>query len=262
MNKMSNKKIKGLFISCIVVIILELCSIGYISLRLYKQSKRIEELENKLYENNFEWSDDGFNYFAIGNSITKHGLANYWWDDDRGMAASKDEADYVHLVTQYLKNNNHDVVTNAYNFSAWEVNYADRAEFLGLLDVYLCSKIDLVTIQLGENASDLSTWESDFEELITYIHNKAPNANIIVVGDFWSNGERDSSKQQAAKMCDVKYVSLDGIKDNHDYYAGLGTLIEDAYGEMHSIEHDGVAIHPGDKGMKAIAEKIIEVLNK
>lgn len=271
---MSKKRIKGLYLTIIIIIvIIVLCSSGYVGLRFYRHEKnqqtmiqnlqqRIEKLETEIHHKAIAWDENGFNYFAIGNSITKHRLASYWWDNDRGMAASKDDADYVHLVSQYLKENNSDVITYSYNFSSWEVNHADRAEFLEMLDVYLSEKIDLITIQLGENASELSTWESDFEELIAYVRNKSPNADIIVIGDFWSNGERDTQKEQVAKNCGVMYVSLEGIKDNTDYYAGVGTLVEDANGEMHAIEHNGVANHPGDKGMKAIADRIIEKFHK
>lgn len=38
-----------------------------------------------------------FNYLAIGNSITQHGICDYWWNK-HGMAASKEDKDYVHLV--------------------------------------------------------------------------------------------------------------------------------------------------------------------
>lgn len=41
----------------------------------------------------------------------------------------------------------------------------------------------------------------------------------------------------------------------------MGTLVEDSEGNMKEINHEGVAIHPGDKGMRAIADRIIEVIN-
>ena len=172
------------------------------------------------------------------------------------MASSEDSKDYVHLVESYLKTNSKDVTMNAVNLASWETNGNDRAEFLQLADPYLYEGLDLITIQLGENASNLDTWESDFEQLISYIKKKCPKAQIIVVGDFWSNGNRDRDKEAAANAKGVTYVSLDGIKDNKDYYAGLGTTVEGKKGDMHTIEHDGVANHPGDKGMAAIAERI------
>jgi lysophospholipase L1-like esterase len=229
----------------------------------------VDELNNDILQKELDattivWSDGEYDYLAIGNSITLHGLASYWWDDDRGMASSSDEKDYVHLVTSYLeqKNNLGGVVENSVNLSSWETNSSDRAEFLALLDDYLSTSLELVTIQLGENVSDFSTYETDFEDLINYVKDKAPNAEIIVVGDFWNNENRDLLKEEAANNCSVTYVSLEGIKDNSEYYAGKGTLVEDSDGQMHTIEHDGVAMHPSDKGMEAIAERIIDSLNE
>lgn len=46
------------------------------------------------------WLDQGINYFAIGNSITSHPIADYWWNDGVGMAASCEENDYVHQISK------------------------------------------------------------------------------------------------------------------------------------------------------------------
>ena len=68
-------------------------------------------------------------------------------------------------------------------------------------------------------------------------------------------------KEQAAKETNVEYVSLEGIKDNKEYYAGMGTTIYDDDGNPHQINHEGVAAHPGDRGMEAIADRIINVID-
>ena len=219
----------------------------------------IENLQRKLKSSEVvSWDEKGYNYLAIGNSITIRDFASYWWDDDRGMASSCDEKDYVHRVKSYLEDNNEAVTMYAVNFATWEIAGTDRAEFLTMLDNYLDSCISLITVQLGENAQNLETFELDYEELISYIKQKAPNAEIVIVGDFWTYENRDELKNQAATRCGVEYVSLDGIKDNSSYYAGIGTEVEDSEGNKHSIEHDGVAVHPGDAGMEAIAERIIK----
>lgn len=206
------------------------------------------------------WSENNYNYLAIGNSITVHGEASYWWDDDRGMAASTDDKDYVHVVTRFLESKYKDVCCNTMSFATFETHAADREEFLILLDPYLTKEINLVTIQLGENVSDLATWGTDFESVIVYIKEKAQNAKIIVVGDFWSFDNRDELKKEAAYNQNVEYVSLDGIRDNEKYFAGIGREIKDDEGNIYIVDHDGVARHPGDEGMVAIAERIIAVL--
>lgn len=47
------------------------------------------------------------------------------------------------------------------------------------------------------------------------------------------------------------------IRGNRDYQAGLGISVYDADGNEHTIEHDGIAAHPGDLGMEYYAKKMI-----
>ncbi len=202
----------------------------------------------------------GYNYLAIGNSITKHPIVDYWWNEC-GMAATSADKDYYHIVLKHLKEEKDDVSSNVYNFSIWETLFTDRAETIEVLDYYLDESLDLITIQLGENAQNLDTFESDFEYLINHIKEKSPAAEVIVIGDFWENGNRDEMKREAAEKCSVKYISLNEIKDKKDYMCGIGTVVFDEAGEAHTVEHSGVASHPNDEAMKYIAERIIENIN-
>ena len=205
------------------------------------------------------WLKDGFNYLAIGNSITKHGISSYWWNEV-GMAASDAGHDYFHLVLKYLEENNDKVKGVSYNFYIWETQSHDRDEALSMLDQYLSPDLDLITVQLGENASNLSTYQNDFLSMLQYLRSKSPDARILVIGDFWINENRDELKKAAVQEAGVEYVSLEGIANIDTYYCGLGTTVYDADGNEHTVEHEGVAKHPGDAGMKAIADRIIEKL--
>lgn len=233
---------------------------GELENNLKNQNQQIEELTEQLDElqhSSVTWLDQGINYFAIGNSITSHPIADYWWNDGVGMVASCEENDYVHQISKWLEDNyNESVETKAYNFYTWEVQANDRAETLQLLDKYLSDELDLITIQLSENVSNVSTFQEDFEELCRYIIQKSPSAQIIVIDDFWDSGEKSSMKENAARSCNVDFVSLDEIKGNADYQAGLGSIVYDQNGNGHVIEHEGVVVHLGDKGMKYIAEVV------
>ena len=237
-----------------------------------KQSERIsaleariefmEEKENLPKNSKAEiWPGGGYNYLAIGNSITKHGFADYWWNEC-GMAATTAENDYYHIVVNHLEESKGDVNSYALNFSTWETLYTDRAETLEILDYYLDESIDLITVQLGENAANLETFETDFEYMINHIKEAASSAEVLVIGDFWENENRDELKKQAAENCGVKYISLNEIKENKEYECGLGTVVYGDDGEPHTVEHSGVAAHPSDKGMKYIADRIIENISK
>ena len=248
-----------------------LCTFMLVKFSRYenRQNQKISALENQMRILKEEASSNEFvqnckgggNYLAIGNSITKHGICDYWWNEI-GMAATKEENDYFHLVCSELTKEYGNVNSFAYNFSIWETQSADRAETLAVLDPYLTEEIDLVTIQLGENATNLKTLETDFLYLLEYIQEKVPEAQMIVIGDFWEYKERDSLKEKAADSCGVPFIDLSEIKDNTEYECGIGTVVFDAEGKSHTVEHEGVAGHPNDKAMGYIAEKIINVLNR
>lgn len=199
----------------------------------------------------------GYNYFAIGNSIVLSSISDFWWSEC-GMAATKPEKDYFHLVSKWIKGKYENVNSMAYNFSAWEICSSDRDKELVQLDNYLSKKIDLITIQLGENVSELKIYENDYINLINYVKKKSLNAKIIIIGDFWKKGNRDMLKRQAALGCEVPYISLNKIKERSDFCCGLKTLVYGDDGKRHKVKHKGVAEHPGDKGMEYIAEKIIK----
>lgn len=147
-------------------------------------------------------SENEYKTLCIGNSITNHAICDYWWGE-WGMAASKRENDYVHQLAQNLGDEEYKN-TQSYNFYIWEAQAADRAETLTVLDSYLTDDLNLVVIQLGENVTDITTFESDFEELINYVKAKAPKAEIKVIGEFWGDGihpQKDEMKKQACKNC-------------------------------------------------------------
>ena len=126
----------------------------------------------------------------------------------------------------------------------------------------LSDEIDLITIQLSENVSDLATFESDFEEMIRYIQERWPNAQIIVIGDFWDTDTKDGMKSVACDNTGISFVSLDGIKNNPEYKCEVGTEVYDLEGKVHIFKHERVSLHPNDKGMKWNAERIVELVKK
>lgn len=198
----------------------------------------------------------GYSYLAIGNSITVHEINDYWFAE-YGMAASIPSKDYFHIVMDDLEQHYENVVSKTYNFISWETLSTDRAETIALLDGYLNPYLDLVTIQLGENVNDLTTFESDFRYLIEHIQEVAPDAKIIVITDFWNMEGRDEAKIRAANKCQVAIADISDIKGNKDYMIGKGVEVYGDDGETHIVSHDGVSKHPGDNGMQFIADQVI-----
>lgn len=219
-------------------------------------------LEMQLLKNQMvgvEYLNNGFNYLAIGNSITKHQICSYWWDEI-GMGATSKDKDYVHLVEKYLLTKNDAVQIQAVNFSNWELQGFDRVETLFEIDSYLSSKLDLVTIQLSECVWETSTFKSDYIELIELIKKKAPEARIIMIDDFWDEGEKAEILREVSSEEGVQFVDLSEIKNIKEYMCGLNTVVLDADGNEHVVTHEGVATHPGNLGMQYYADKIIDAL--
>lgn len=178
------------------------------------------------------------------------------------MASTSKENDYVHLVSLYLKEYYKTQVTHIVNYASWEVQNNDRAQTYELIDPYLSPEVDLVTVQLGENVTDLTMFSSDFEALILYLKSNCPNAEFMIIDDFWNNSDRRDIKQSVAEKCGVTYVDLGEIREKVEYECGLGTTVYGESGEEHVVEHSGVAKHPGDAGMKYIADAIINQIKK
>ncbi len=271
---MSQKK--KIIAICSVLLVLVICvsCLSYAGFRMIRhehnqdqlisrQQKEIAYLKDEVqFLKNLgvvKWTDEGFNYLAIGNSITKHGITDFWWNEI-GMAATAKEKDFVHLIASAIEMRQK-VNVHAFNFYIWEVQAHDRAESLKLLDKYLDKRLNLITIQLGENVEDLTSFKKDFAELIHYVRGKAPKAQLMVIDDFWDKGKKSAIKKQVAQIEGVQFIDLVAIKDDTAYQCGLGTVVFDKNGLAHVVEHEGVAKHPGNQGMEYIAKTVLQVLN-
>lgn len=198
-----------------------------------------------------------YRYFALGNSLTLHGCCEYWWNNI-GMAATVPEKDYVSLVSAYLKQTCGETQTERYNFADWE-RAEDRDPMLGVLEPFLAKTPDLITVQLGENVPGglQASMEKDYCSLLRFLRTRAPQAKVIVIGDFWDE-TRDRIRSTAAKNTGCSFVDLTPFRGDPKYLCGTGTTVYDADGGAHTVEHPGVAAHPGDVGMAAIADAVIQ----
>lgn len=223
-----------------------------------KNEKQYSSMLSSYIPNEIHLDDKNrINYLCIGNSITIHPACDYWWEE-RGMASTSIETDYVHILSSLFANIFSSVSYNAINFSNWEITSWDRAETFSQIDSCLSTDIDLVIIQLGENANDTSTLEEDFNELITYCTDKTNGASIIVLGEFWKEPIKDVAKINACKETDATFVSLKDIQDK-EYQCGLDTQVLDSNLKYHNVMHDGVAQHPNDKAFEYIANEIYKL---
>ena len=186
----------------------------------------------------------------LGNSITRHGKAeNLGWCGDWGMAASSKENDYVHKLISKFCQKGIKVSVCIANLSDWE-----RTRNMDLLFTKYLSALrfnaDYVIVKLGENACPdkyLSEFELCYGELTDLFSRNG--AKIVLTDLFWEYEPFDNFVAELAKARGYAFAEI------HD----LGN--DDAMKAIGKFSHGGVAVHPGDKGMAEIAERIFRVLN-
>lgn len=198
-------------------------------------------------------SNEGLRVLFVGNSVTLHGPSEpIGWFGDWGMAASGKEKDYVHLVEDHIKTKYPNASFCICNAADWERRYKNSEETFHIFEAAREFDADIMILKLCANSPkdnfDAELFKSGFEKLINFF-NKSGKAKVIVATEFLKHPAEDSlisfAKESGFPLC---YLS--DIADFEEYKAiGL-------------FEHKGVAGHPGDKGMREIADRIIKTLDQ
>lgn len=186
----------------------------------------------------------------LGNSITKHApIPQVGWYGNWGMAASVQSKDFSHIIGTALKSQMTPV-----NLSDFEMSHT--VFDLKNLEKYFVQTPDLIIVKLGENVLQTTDFDKSFKKFISYIKEKAPHAKIVIAGTFWQNDTVNKvlvAESQLRKIPFVKLQQLD-IQINKSF---IGEDVISADGLKYKITDQGVANHPGDVGMKNIADLIL-----
>ncbi|MCY3017732.1 MAG: glycoside hydrolase family 127 protein, partial [Planctomycetota bacterium] len=192
----------------------------------------------------------------LGNSITLHGpKADIGWTGNWGMAASSEDKDYVHLVTSSLaRHTGTPPQIMVRNIADFERNYATYDVHEQMKDLFAFDP-DLVVLAIGENVPALGSEEDKarFKAGVMKILRCAlarRHPQVVVRSCFWADPAKDQVLSQACQEADAIFVNA----------GPLGKEASNAARSERSFKHDGVAGHPGDKGMKALADAIIQAV--
>jgi hypothetical protein len=194
----------------------------------------------------------------LGNSITLHGpKADIGWTGNWGMAASSEEKDYVHLVTSAVAQQTGSMpqikVSNIADFERGFATYDVEAQMHELFSF----EPDLVVLAIGENVPALTSEEAkaQFKVGVLKILGCAlakRHPLVVVRSSFWADGARDQLLKEACQEANAIFVDA----------GPLGRESANAARSERSFTHEGVAIHPGDRGMKAIADAIVQAVQQ
>jgi len=194
----------------------------------------------------------------LGNSITLHGPnKKIGWEGNWGMAASSQDKDYAHRVTQALKKKDgaapEALIKNIATFERQYATY-DATE---LLKETAAFKADLIVVAIGENAPGLATEEAKtrFKDSVVKLLNDIRGdgkPTLIVRSSFWANAAKDEALKKACQEVGGVFLDIGALgKDEANFARSERTF-----------ENKGVANHPGDKGMQAIADAIVGAAKK
>jgi hypothetical protein len=192
----------------------------------------------------------------LGNSITLHGpKADIGWAGNWGMAASSEDKDYVHLVTGALAKHSgstpHIMVRNIADF---ERSYATYDVDGQMKDLFAFDP-DLVILAIGENVPTLGSEDAkaQFKAGVMKILGCAlakRHPLVVVRSSFWADPTKDQVLRLACQEADAIFVNA----------GPLGREAANAARSERSFTNDGVASHPGDQGMKALADAIVQAV--
>ncbi len=194
----------------------------------------------------------------LGNSITLHGPApQIGWTGNWGMAASTRDKDYVHRLVA-------DIARAAGGEPQVIVrNIADFERGLGAFNIpdtlkeELAFQPEVIILAIGENAAspktDLARTEfaTAFANLLAELKQHG-QPTIFVRSQFWEDTEKDQLMKKASTDAGVIFIDISKLGSDPANFARA----------ERQIDHAGVAGHPGDKGMQALADALWTALKK
>ncbi len=192
----------------------------------------------------------------LGNSITWHGpRAEVDWSGNWGMAASAPENDYVHVFSRAIAElTGRKPETLAENIADFERGY-ETFDIETAFQKHLQFKAGLVIVAIGENVPALTSEEAQTKfrkclaNLLTSLK-KNSNPTLLVRSTFMPDETMDKTLKQACTDAGGIFVDIHTLSKDESNYAR----------SERQYSHAGVAGHPGDKGMKAIADALLNAL--
>ena len=217
--------------------------------------KNTVKAEKQLQENEFvsfvHPDKKGLRVMFLGNSITRHGpKPEIGWNHCHGMAASAKEKDYVHILMKKTEEKISDAAFCICQAAEWERRYREGAQTYPLFQNARDFSADVIVMRLIENCPtsdfDSAVFQKELWNFLSFL-NPTGKAKIVLTTGFWKH-PGDSAIRALAKEKALPLTELGDLGADPNMKAiGL-------------FAHKGVANHPGDLGMEAIANRIFEIL--
>jgi len=184
-----------------------------------------------------------------GNSITRHPPADHLgWQGNWGMAATAPEKDFAHRLHAYLCEAQSDPKPELIIENLFEGDGLAGKE--NLFAAFASYQADLVLIQVGDNTSlDIANEETltkPYAKLLAMLKEANPDALVCGVSMWGACPQRNALMKAACDAQGAPWLYISHLIGDEQYRA---------VSEGH-FENGGVNWHPGDRGMKAIADAL------
>jgi alpha-galactosidase len=173
------------------------------------------------------------------------------------MAASAEAKDYVHVFKRSLTQKQGSaptiLVKNIADFERAHQGYDFSTKLKEAIDL----QADLIVLAISENVPAMKTTEekTKFQEAVTKLLTtfKGDRKPVILVRScFWADAAKDGALRGACDAVSGVYVDISALGKDKKSFAR----------SERPFKHAGVADHPGDAGMAAIAAALMKALEK
>ena len=191
-----------------------------------------------------------FKVLIYGNSIALHGpKPDIGWTNDWGMAASAQERDFAHLVVAGLEAKlGKRADFHIRNLAALERNFTTNVATVAEISADVAWRPDYLVIAIGENVRNIGAADAPaYRKFLADIARPfaVGGSRIVMRAPFWANAAKAKCTEEAADDVGAVYVDASSLGGKDENKAkGL-------------FWHGGVANHPGDLGMRRLADLIL-----
>lgn len=193
----------------------------------------------------------------LGNSLTYTGVPEEEPDKERrGLTSTSKEKDYAHQLMKMINEKKKvDIDYSVLNISTFERTFSDTAFDYSQLEKCVAKNPDYLIVQIGENISndDMTNYSTELEKQYAQLLLNFPESIKIICIPFWPDKNKQNVITKIAVDNNVYLVDLSHL--------GNGTDSENYASSYKKYKQPGVGEHPGDYGMKNIADNLFTVIN-
>jgi alpha-galactosidase len=198
----------------------------------------------------------GLKVLVLGNSITLNAPdSSKGWYGNWGMAASAMDSDYVHILKQCLSDKiGYEPDVRIASITSFEKNFKGY-DNIGSTEIGDLAAFgpDLVVLRIGDNVETADAIKYDlvshYAALISFL--KRSDSAIVVTTSCWFQKPTvDACMRMACEQQNVWFIDIS------DLYNSAGNRAD----AQHSYPDAGTGKHPGNAGMRAIADRLWTVV--